>query len=198
MFRLVESIKIADGYAWNIAYHEKRIARSLKHLFNIAPYFKIEEVIGELTSYKEDTYKCRVLYNEKFHGFTIDPYNKRKISSLKLVHSDTIDYRFKYENRDFLNELTNQKGNEDDVLIIKNGLLSDTSYANIALYDGNQWHTPSTPLLPGTKRAFLIETKQIIEKEISPNDLRNYQHVSLINAMMDLGDMEIPIKNIRF
>ena len=55
---------------------------------------------------------------------------------------------------------------KDDILIVKNGLLTDTSIANIALYDGNDWYTPLHPLLKGTKRAELLDKGVLKEKEI--------------------------------
>ena len=52
-------------------------------------------------------------------------------------------------------------------LIVKDGYLTDTSIANIALYDGYTWFTPAHPLLRGTKRAELLNKQLIVEKDIA-------------------------------
>ncbi|WP_333578016.1 aminotransferase class IV, partial [Leyella stercorea] len=79
---------------------------------------------------------------------------------------------------------------------VKNGLLTDTSFTNVAVFDGERWLTPKYPLLLGTKRASLLERQVIKEADISVETLMNAQKVSLINAMIDLGEIEISIANI--
>ncbi|MCX8011124.1 MAG: chorismate-binding protein, partial [Ignavibacteria bacterium] len=64
------------------------------------------------------------------------------------------------------------------------------------LYDGSDWVTPSTPLLKGTKRQMLIDNKRIIEKNITSTELKDYQKLALINAMLDLGEIVIDIENV--
>ena len=113
------------------------------------------------------------------------PYQMRMVASLRLVTSDKIDYSYKRTNREELNELFGRKGNADDILIVKDGYLTDTSIANIALYDGNSWYTPAHPLLRGTKRAELLDNQLIVEKDISWLQLDDYTHIMLFNAMID-------------
>ena len=52
------------------------------------------------------------------------------------------------------------------VNFVKNGRLTDTSYSNIALFDGNRWVTPAHPLLKGTMRQSLIDKGLLKEKGI--------------------------------
>ena len=110
---------------------------------------------------------------------------------MKLVEDNEIDYSFKSTDRACLNSLAAQKGDCDEVLIVKNGLLTDTSFTNVAVFDGERWLTPKHPLLLGTKRASLLERQVIKEADISVETLMNAQKVSLINAMIDLGEIEI-------
>lgn len=124
------------------------------------------------------------------------PYKMREIRSLKLVEDNEIDYSFKSTDRACLNSLAAQKGDCDEVLIVKNGLLTDTSFTNIAVFDGERWLTPKHPLLLGTKRASLLERQVIREADISVETLMKAQKVSLINAMIDLGEIEISIANV--
>ena len=115
------------------------------------------------------------------------------VASLRLVTSDKIDYSYKRTNREGLNELFGRRGNADDILIVKDGYLTDTSIANIALYDGNSWYTPAHPLLRGTKRAELLDNQLIVEKDISWLQLDDYTHIMLFNAMIDWERIIIPV-----
>ena len=115
------------------------------------------------------------------------------VASLRLVTSDKIDYSYKRTHREGLNELFGRRGNADDILIVKDGYLTDTSIANIALYDGNSWYTPAHPLLRGTKRAELLDNQLIVEKDISWLQLDDYTHIMLFNAMIDWERIIIPV-----
>jgi 4-amino-4-deoxychorismate lyase len=97
-----------------------------------------------------------------------------------------MDYRFKYTNRERLNLLFEQRGNCDDILIVKNGFITDSFIANVVFFDGRKWWTPDTPLLPGTQRARLIHEKKISVCPVTPDDLPKYEKAGLINAMQDL------------
>lgn len=140
-------------------------------------------------------YKCRVLYGREIEEITYAPYQMREISSLRLIAADTVDYTYKSANRDELNALYARRGMADDVLIVKDGYLTDTSIANVALYDEKMkiWCTPSHPLLRGTKRAELIDKRIIVEREIPQAHLGEYSKIMLFNAMIDWGRIVLPI-----
>ena len=80
---------------------------------------------------------------------------------------------------------------------IKNGLVTDTSFSNVLLYNGIDYFTPKTPLLVGTKRSLLLSQGLIKEKDIDVAQLSDYQHIILINAMMGIADgLVIPISQV--
>ena len=58
--------------------------------------------------------------------------------------------------------------------------------------------TPKHPLLPGTKRAALLGKGIIHEADVALEDLRNANKISLFNAMIEFGEMEISIENVHF
>lgn len=138
-------------------------------------------------------YKCRVVYGKEIEEITYVPYQMRDISSLRLVVADTVDYTYKSTNRENLNALYAQRKTADDVLIVKDGCLTDTSIANVAFYDGKVWCTPSHPLLRGTKRAELLDKKIIVEKDIPQAHLGKYSKIMLFNAMIDWGCIILPV-----
>ncbi len=142
-------------------------------------------------------YKCRITYNSRIHSIKFILYNPHKIQSLKLVYDDEVNYSHKYEDRDVLHELLKQKSPCDDVLIVKQGWITDTSYSNVVFWDGEKWITPHTYLLAGTQRANLLENNKIHAREITPKDLPLFSHAKLINAMLDVNiTTPIPIKAI--
>jgi 4-amino-4-deoxychorismate lyase len=131
--------------------------------------------------------KCKVIYDE--YGVLdvqYEPYKKRNIESFKVVYDNSIEYYKKSLNRECLDTLFEQREDADEIIIIKNNLLTDTSIANIALFDGNRWLTPKNPLLLGTTRQRLIEEQIIYEAQLTVNDLKNAQQIALLNAMVGM------------
>jgi 4-amino-4-deoxychorismate lyase len=94
------------------------------------------------------------------------PYRPAVVRTLKVVHADDIDYSLKYLDRTCLTGLID-RGVADDVLIVKNGFVTDTSYSNIVFTDGLRWIMPDTPLLRGTMREKLLIEGTIREKKIN-------------------------------
>ena len=118
-----------------------------------------------------------------------------------LVSAAELDYSYKYVNRDSLDALKKSRTDNplEDILIVKNGCITDTSFSNIAFYNGSSWVTPDTPLLKGTKRACYLQSGKLMEKRITPDDLRQFHKARLINAMLDLEIGEdISINNINW
>ena len=120
------------------------------------------------------------------------------IESFQVVEDNTITYDYKSTDRSCLNALIEKKGACDEIIIVKHGLLTDTSFTNLAIYDGKQWLTPKHPLLPWTKRAPLLEKGIIIEANITLDDLLKADKLSLFNAMIEFGEMEVAISNVHF
>ena len=87
-------------------------------------------------------------------------------------------------------ELYARRGACDDIVIVKNGLLTDTTIANIALYDGNQWLTPASPLLEGTTRTRLLDIGKLTEAEISIDTLDRYYMTAIMNTMLGFVQVE--------
>lgn len=176
--KYLETIKALDGELYHLDYHQERLNRTLGSI-------DTHNLHNLLNPPKNGLYRCRVSYNSASLNVEYLPYAKRQIKSLKIIVDDAICYDKKYEDRVELNRLYEQRESCDDILIVKNGLVSDTSIANIAFYDGQFWQTPHSPLLPGTTRARLLVTKKIYEKEIKVEDIYKYKKVALMNAMID-------------
>jgi 4-amino-4-deoxychorismate lyase len=105
-----------------------------------------------------------------------------------MVVNDEIEYRHKFADRSEIHKLFEKRGNADDILIVKYGQITDTSYANIILFDGKNWLTPSKPMLQGTQRAKLLAEMKIIPASITPVNLPRFSKARLINAMIRFED----------
>lgn len=192
MCRFIETIRIDDREIRNLLYHNRRLNETRSHFWQGSSRLQLEDYIN--TVQNVGIFKARVVYGETgIEEVDYSAYNIRCVQSLAIIQSDTIDYTYKSTDRMALNDLFARRGTCDDILIVKQGLLTDTSIANIALYDGNYWYTPKQPLLKGTKRAQLLDKGILREKEIRLEDLSSYSIIRLFNAMIDWGELELPI-----
>jgi 4-amino-4-deoxychorismate lyase len=177
----LETIKSLDGEIFNLLYHQRRYASVLKSL-GISEFKNLKEFLNPPAS---GLYRCRLSYDEQEINITYHKYKKRDVKSIKLVYDDEIDYSKKYSDRSELDNLFNKRENCDEILIVKNSLVTDTTIANVAFYNDGLWYTPKKPLLKGTTRARLLDAGKIMEKDIYVKDLKNYSKVALMNAMID-------------
>ncbi len=181
MSLLIETISCIDGKLQNLFWHTARVNKSRLVLFNTTNKLSLEKT--PLPDFvKKGDWKCRILYDQKINGVSFEPYMAKEISTLKLIESD-VEYGHKYEDRSALDELYQQRESADEIIIIKHGLVTDTSIANVLLFDGQNWITPDSPLLEGTMRAELLSKKIVAPKKVKVADLLTYKKIMLINAM---------------
>ena len=115
-----------------------------------------------------------------------------------MVYTEELDYSYKYSKREKLEGLFAQRGGCDDVLIVRKGRITDSSYANVVFFDGQDWWTPKDPLLKGTCRARLLDQGSIKEAAMEVEDLKNFKGLKLINALRDLDQPMIPINRLMY
>lgn len=182
-----------DGDAPLLSLHEQRLNATRTHFFGGCEPLRLEDFIHREQAGKGGV-KCRVLYDERgICEVTYTPYHMRPVSSLRLVTDNDIDYTYKSTDRSSLNRCFAQRGEADDVLIVRRGLLTDTSIANIALFDGNQWVTPLHPLLCGVRRRSLLENGTITARDIYASEWENFARIRLFNGMIGWGELEFEI-----
>ncbi len=190
MCQLLETVRVTNKQFHNISLHNERMNRSRKEIFGCTDFLEIEKLIDFPKNLENFTYKCRVEYSQNIEKVEFIPYFFKNIEHLTLIYSDSIEYSHKFSNRKCFEELL-KNVKTDDILIVKKTFLTDTSFSNIAFFDGTKWFTPSTPLLNGTKRKYLIINEIIEETEISVKDLRLFRCAALINAMRDLDEKNV-------
>jgi 4-amino-4-deoxychorismate lyase len=198
MSRLIESIKLQDGEFRNLFHHTQRMNLSLKVVYGLREHFSLDAFLNNTDKPLRGLYKCRIIYDDESKHVEFIPYKPALITSLQLVTDDRISYAFKYQDRREIDRLYALRKNSDDVLIVKQGSVTDSSYANIAFKKGQRWYTPASPLLPGTMRSNLLEKNIIREKDIKASEIKSFESFKLINAMFEFDSHEIDVSNIVF
>ena len=182
----IETIKSVDGEIFHIEYHQERYETVLSS-FGIDEFKNLSEFLNPP---KWGVYRCRIVYDSTNISVTYHEYKKREITTLKLIFDNDIEYRFKSTDREGIDSLFSQKDEGDEILIIKNLLITDTSIANIAFYKDGIWLTPKNPLLKGTTRERLLREGKVVEADIRVQELRSFSQVALLNAMVDFDILE--------
>jgi len=181
MYPLFESIRVEGGRAHLLQYHQNRLNRSYLELFKTTCPWALESIHPGLPPVR--LFKLRFKYNKDSFSFETLQYTPGKIENLKLIEINSYSYDFKFTDRSGIDQAFNLRGDCDDVLMTKNGLLTDTSYCNILLFDGTDWITPAQPLFKGVQREYLLDQKMIKVREIHKGDLTLYIGCQLINAL---------------
>ena len=184
MSLLLESIRIEEGKVMNAEYHIERMRRSVAEAKHPTSTSFPGNFIPENLIPPTGIHKCRVLYNSAIVSVEVAPYIPKKITTLKVVQAPRPDYSLKYADRSAINSLYELRGECDDILIVSDGLVTDTSYCNVAFEKGREWFTPARPILKGTMRQYLLDNGEIKEKEIPVSEINEYSRVWLFNAMV--------------
>ena len=182
MCQFIETIRIDSGEARNLTYHEQRLNDTRNHFWPGSHALQLADFLPPVP--ESGIHKLRIVYGQDgIEDVTCTPYLLRPVRSLALIQADEIGYTYKSTDRQVLDRLFAQRGSCDDILIVRRHLLTDTSIANIALFDGKHWHTPQSPLL---------DKGILSERKIHVEDIPSYSTVRLFNAMIDWGELELP------
>jgi 4-amino-4-deoxychorismate lyase len=197
MSRLIESIRLYDGAFSRLEFHQARIDNSFQQIYKSSSKWQLEAFLKNQEIPAKGLYKCRVVYDDRSVEVEFAPYQAKPIQTLRLVEDNEIEYGHKWEDRDQLNKLFAMRGNYDDILIVKNDLITDTLYANIVFKKSGKWFTPQSRLLNGSMRQFLLQQGVIEEREISLANFREYEQFKLINAMLEFDLPAVDVSNIK-
>ncbi len=184
-----EVICVRDGVLQHVSYHEQRMKRTTQHIF--ASDIVLPDLAKMIPQGAEKgKYKCRIVYGKDIESVEFSPYEAKIRQSVAIATDDNIDYTYKSTNRDALRNLVAKSG-ADDVIIIRNGKVTDASYCNLVFEnDKGELFTPKDALLKGTCRQRLIDKGTVKECEIRREDIFLYRFVYFINAMMDLDECQ--------
>ena len=196
MSQFIESIKIEDQEIFLLELHQKRVNATFEH-FGKEGSIDIAKIFKDFEHDEDGLYKLKITYDlNKNYRTQLIPYAISEIDDFQLVENNGYDYSFKFEDRKEFEKMIN-KAKASEIIIVKNNHITDTSYSNLLFLKGKEWFTPSTYLLNGVQRTHLLKNKKIKEAEITLQNITEYSHFQLINAMNDFDDMFIyPISKI--
>jgi 4-amino-4-deoxychorismate lyase len=186
MYQFLETIKLDKGKFYNLKFHQKRMDETFYKHYKTFNQVEIKKILKLPNGYNGKLMKVRLMYNQLGYQIEFHLYKSKNLRSVKLVMANHIDYSYKTIDRTVLSKLKEQNMGYDEVLIVKNKMVTDTSYSNIVFFDGHCWHTPNTFLLNGTQRQLLLSKKLIKSTSISINDLNKFSSFKLINALNEM------------
>ncbi|SHL37197.1 4-amino-4-deoxychorismate lyase [Chryseobacterium carnipullorum] len=196
MSQFIESIKVEDQDIFLLELHQKRVNQTFAH-FGKEGSIDLGKIFKNLEHDEDGLFKLRLSYDlDKRIRTQMIPYAIPEIQSFQLVENNSFDYSFKFEDRKELEKMK-MKSKAEEIIIIKNNHITDTSFSNILFLKGKEWFTPTTYLLNGVQRQNLLKHKKIKETEVTLQNIKQFSHFQLINAMNDFDDMFIyPIDKI--
>ncbi len=192
-----EVICVRDGEPQHIGYHIQRMNRTTNHFFGSD--IEVPDLSKKIPDdAKKGKYKCRIVYGKKIESIEFTPYEAKMRKSVAIIEDNNIDYTYKSTNRDDLKRLVAKAGT-DDVIIIRNGMVTDVSYCNVVFEDADGGlFTPEETLLNGTCRQRLLDNGIIKMRKIRREDIHLYSHIYFINAMMDINECQkMDVKDIQ-
>jgi len=197
MCLLFETIRINNGLLVYPEWHEARMNLSRRELWDLHEPLLLSEIVQVPEEWKTGLVQCNVTYGPEMKSVVFKPYVKRPVRSLKLIEYNNIDYHLKRADRSILDDLFSRKGGCDEIIIIRQGFITDTSISNLIFFDGKNWVTPNIPLLNGTCRQRLLKEGKISEMEIRVEDIWQFSGLKLINAMrFPEEEAMIPVSNV--
>lgn len=191
-FDFFETIKIKNGKIQHIAWHQKRIEETCEAFYSKKNRWNLSELIPPLPLESNEIYKFNFYYNASDFDTQLSIYKKKKIQNFIYLQTD-YKYPYKSCNRQFFNDLSKT---ETEYIFTQSGNITDTTYSNLAFFDGDKWWTPDSCLLNGTTRQRLIHENQLRVKSIKRKDLNEFKKFCLINAMLDLDELSFEINFI--
>lgn len=184
---LFETIKIVDFKPANLDFHIARAMNCVEQKLK----FDFKSI---LKSPLNGVVRAKVIFDIKgnLHNVEYFAYQMRDFYEFRLTQID-FDYSKKYLDRSNIEKIMLKNG---EIIMLKNGLVTDTSIANIAIFDEllDSWITPKTPLLQGTTRARLLQDGFLKEANITKYMLLQAKRFAIMNAMIDFYE----IKSFKF
>lgn len=197
MSRFIESIKVEHQKMHLLEFHQHRVNQTFSH-FGKMGSLDLMAIFKKLDLDEDGFFKFRIAYDlNKNYNCSLIPYALPEVESFALVEANQLDYAFKFEDRKELDRLKNSAKTEE-IILVKNNHLTDTSISNLIFLKDKTWYCPDTHLLNGVMRQSLLKSKKIKECPITLQNLKDFSHFKIINAMNNLDDSFVyPIEKIK-
>jgi 4-amino-4-deoxychorismate lyase len=201
LIQFLETICIENGMPRHLKWHQQRVDATMKRFHEeVLPVdrtLQLHEVLSACTFPAEGKWRCRIVYDLNAVSIELIPEEKTLFHSLRMIEApEHLDYLYKYADRRLLYALFEKRNGADDVLMLRQGWIADTTKANIAFRAGDKWYSPSVPFLAGTTWKRLVASGVLTPRPIHRNDIHRYDTYKVINALNDWEGEEYPIDGI--
>ncbi len=180
-FPLFETLSIIDGKVQNLQYHQQRFEQATQEYFGCEPRFSLADILVVPEASQRGKVRCRIDYNATEFELKFFIYSPKKVERFRLVEVENWDYHLKFSDRkrfDLLPILQNE-----EVIILNNGYVSDCSIGNLLFLKQGIWYSPQHYLLKGTQLSKLLDEGKVVLAKIAKQDLHQYEKIMLINAL---------------
>lgn len=178
MSQFIESIKVEDQKAFLLDLHQQRVRETFAH-FGKECSIDLEKIFKDLEHDEDGLYKLRIVYDlEGNFRAQMLPYAFPEIETFELVENNDFSYNFKFADRTEFEKMK-KKARAQEIIIVKNGQITDTSFSNLLFLKNQTWYTPKSFLLNGVQRQNLLKQGIIKETEITLQNLNEFSHFQL-------------------
>ncbi len=191
MYPFFETLRLERNGFQLLAYHQKRLNEVFAAFYPEAKPWDLKRLLQPVPRVETRT-KCRFVYGREGYQIFYEPYTLRQIKRVKIVEA-IVRYPYKSTDRAEFEKYAALCGEGEMVVFSCDGYITDSLFSNVVFSDGKQWVTPTTYLLNGVQRRFCLEKRSIVEREITVGDLSRYTQIGFINAMVDLGELVLPL-----
>ena len=182
-YPLLESLALREGQFSLLNYHQKRVDKAFQAFWPEKGSHNLYQVFHKISLPQKGTHKIRFLYDDKNYIVEFKPYRIPQIKKLATAQlPEDYDYVHKYTDRSVLTQIKNLH-HSDEVLFFRKEYLTDAYYYNVLVLKNNQIWTPSSPLLEGCMRSYLLDRKIVQPTLINETFLKQSEGVLLINAL---------------
>lgn len=188
---LFETVRVCNGRAERLELHQARLVRS-----GGKAQPPLVQIIQAACVPSVGEYKVHISYTaEGMHNVRSEPYTPREIRRIRAIETK-VCYQHKDEDRRAFERLLRENPDVDELILCRDGWVTDTTYSNLLFGKPGAWVTPEHYLLAGTRRESLLRTGAVQVRPIHRDDIRQFPYVSLINAMLEPGRIMLPTSEI--
>ncbi|MFN8281109.1 MAG: aminotransferase class IV [Saprospiraceae bacterium] len=187
MYPFIETIRLIDGRFRNVEFHNERVRNTFMKFYPQHEPHDLKVIISQLGG--KSNGRVKVLYNSERLYFSISPIFNLKTTHYHLLESPRLRYDFKFYDRLSLVHVQRNDRYIEPVFC-RNGMITDTSRANLIFREGSKWYTPDTFLLNGSMRQSLLSLGYIQSTPIHKSELYRFNGFKPINALNHPDEVE--------
>lgn len=191
--RLLESMRFEPpGRVANMDRHLARLVASARHFGFPEDVHALRAAVWRAVTGRADTCRVRLWLDStgavaaEAEPLTATPDLTELAIADRTVCSEDVLLFHKHDDRRRYDEPRRSRPDVDDVLLVnERGHVTESTCANLAVLIRGRWWTPplDSGLLPGIERARLLETGELAERVLTPDDVASADAVALVSSL---------------